>query len=41
MHSHVLQLLHDEAVDHVRHVCGHFAGRESKLAVKQLVDVTQ
>lgn len=40
-HSRVLQLLHDEAVDHVRHVCGDLAGRESKLAVEQLVDVAQ
>lgn len=40
-HSRVLQLLHDEAVDHVGHVRGDFAGRESKLAVEQLVDIAQ
>lgn len=40
-HSRVLQLLHDETVDHVRHVRWDFAGRESKLAVEQLVDVAQ
>lgn len=37
----VLQLLHDEAVDHVRHVGGDFAGREAELAVEQFVDVAQ
>ena len=38
---HVLQLLHDEAVDHVGHVCGDFARREAELAVEQPVDVAQ
>lgn len=40
-HSRVLQLLHDEAVNHVRHVSWNFAGCESELAVQQLVDVAQ
>lgn len=31
---HVLQLLHDETVDHVWHVCRDFARREAKLAVE-------
>lgn len=40
-HARVLQLLHDEPVDHVRHVGRDFARREPELAVQQLVDVTQ
>lgn len=39
--AHVLQLLHDETVDHVRHVGWDFARCETELAVQQLVDVTQ
>lgn len=39
--SRVLQLLHDQPVHHVRHVSWNFAGRESELAVQQLVDVAQ
>lgn len=40
-HSRVLQLLHDQAVNHVWHVSWNFAGCESELAVQKLVDVTQ
>lgn len=36
-----MKLLHDQTVDHVRHVGGDFARREAELAVKQLVDVSQ
>ena len=41
MLSHVLKLLHDEPINHVGHVGRDFAGRESKLAVQQLVDIAQ
>lgn len=40
-YSHVLELLHDEPVDHVGHVGGDLAGGEAKLAVEQLVDVAE
>jgi hypothetical protein len=40
-YSHVLELLHDEPVDHVGHVGGDLAGGEAKLAVEQLVDVAK
>lgn len=37
----VLQLLHDEPVNHVRHVGGNFTRGEAELSVQEAVDVAE